>query len=312
MKVKGYTIKDNNTKVITFPNRVTVKVRSTGMVFEASGEVSVDSFSDLVRLNETTKVKHIEHIETGETISELVYLEMEKELLSKRIWDEFDESHRWSSLDDEFNYRKFKASYQKIYETVYEEEELLVEEAASVIMDTGHPYIKSKFYTTGEVSDVCVYNKPAAYMGILCEKMQEIGAEYVDGSGFSDRTEGKLAWSVSTHSGIRYAKLAGDYLFGDSYDVKGSRTGTFESLKVEYESDRDRIREIIHNKYLLKFGKVSEERTLVVLDAIRILNSSLSALDLVVPSKKTYDSKLRTSGHIRKAIGMLNNTFEVK
>jgi len=309
MVVKGYIIKDNNTKIIVLRSTTLLKNKKTGVSFEASGEFQVDDFTDLVKLVTNTRLKSIIHRETQERVSELEYLDMEKELLSLRTWDEEEYEHRWKTLDDEFNYRKFVASYSRENETVYLEEEIVVDQTASLLMDTKHPYVKSKFYQTGEATDICTYNKPQAYLGIVQEKMVEIGANFLGDSGFSDNTSGKLSWSNSTHSCIRYVKFSGAYVFNDSYDVKSTRTGTFEVLEKEYEDDKSRIRKIIQDIYLLKFGKFDEQKTPSILEAVSKLNSSLSSLNSVIPSKKTQNDKLRTGGYIREALGLLNNSF---
>jgi hypothetical protein len=184
-----------------------------------------------------------------------------------------------------------------------------VEQTASLLMDTNHPYIKSKFYQTGEATDICIYNKPQAYLGIVQEKMVEIGANFLGDSVFSDNTSGKLSWSNSTHSCIRYVKFSGAYVFNDSYDVKSTRTGAFEVLEKEYEDDKSRIRKIIQDIYLLKFGRFDEQKTPNILEAVSKLNSSLSSLNSVIPTKKSQNDKLRTGGHIREALKLLNNSF---
>jgi hypothetical protein len=309
MIVKGYIIKDSNTKIIVLNSRTLLKNKKTGFSFEASGEFQVDDFNDLVKLVSTTRIKSIIHKETQERINELEYLDLEKELLANRIYDQEEYEHRWKSLDDEFNYRKFIASYNKENETVYLEEEVIVDELTSLVMKINHPFIQSKFYQTGEATNICVYNKPQAYLGIVQEKMKEIGAEFL---GDTDKTVGKLSWSNSTHSCIRFAKFSGDYLFNDGYDVKSKRTGTLEVLEKEYEEDRSRIRKVIHDRFLLKFGRFDEQKTPRILEAIGKLNASLSSISSIIPTKKTYDDKLRSSKYVREALELLNNSFTLE
>jgi len=312
MKVKGYTIEDKGVNVLIFPSTTLVKSKVNGKTFEASGEVTVDNFNDLVRLNTKTRVKSIQHKETKEEISEVEYLDREKKLLEKRKYDKDEYTHYWENLDDEFNYRKFIASYDNVLETVYEEEEVIVEEQKKVLLDTNHPFIKSKFQNSGEISDVCVYNKFSAYKEILKEKMDEIGAVELPGGGFSDPTEGKLSWANSTHSCIRYAKFAGGYLFDDSYDVKSVRVGTFEALKEEYENDKLRIRKIIQDKYLLKFGKFNEEKTPLVLEALNKIEVAYRTLQNLKPMKSSYNDKSSAMKSIREAKELLNSSFKVE
>lgn len=312
MVVKGYTIKDNNTKVMVFTSPTLVKNKNTGKVFETKGEVTVDDFEDLLKLTPKTRVKEVKHKETEETISEVEYLEREKELLSKRIYDEQEYIYNWISLDDEFNYRKFIASYEKVYETYYAEEQILVEDIKTVQLDTNHPFIKSKFQNSGEISDVCVYNKPAAYHSILKEKMDEIGAKYIpDQSTFSTASQGKLEWTNSTHSCIRYVKFAGDYLFSDGYDIKHSPVGTFEKLELEYNNDRQKIRKTIQDKYLLKFGKFDEDKSPKVLEAMSKISTALNHLNSLSPMKKSENSKGWAQKELREAKHLLNQTFNI-
>lgn len=311
MVLKGYKITDTGECIITIQYSGIYKIKSSGNIFEGSGEVKVKDFEDLVKLNPKNSTKCIRHKETGEELSESEYLEKEKELLSKRHYDSEEYTHNWESLDDEFNYRKFIASYERVNETFYEEEEVIVEEIKEVLLETKHPFITSKFSTQGELSDICTYNKYGAYKAILREKMKEIGAEEVPDTAFGSDTDGKLAWSNPTHSCIRYTKFAGDYLFSDGYDVKYPKTGKFEELVKEYEQDRENIRKIIHDKYLLKFGKFDEAKTPIVLQAVKDLNNVWDYLWKVSSTKKTEDSLRRARNIVKEVKEKLNSTFEL-
>lgn len=311
MKLKGYVIKDTNEKVVIIPNYGTYRVKTTGEVFENTGEIKVKDFGDLVKLNLKTRVKNIKHKETGDVLSESEYLEKEKELLSKRHYDSEEYTHNWKSLDDEFNYRKFIASYEKVNETFYEEEEVIVEEIKEVLLNTNHPFITSKFSAHGEISDICVYDKYNAYKAILKEKMEELGAEEVPDITFGINTDGKLAWSNSTHSCIRFVKFAGTYLFNESFDIKNPKIGTLDSLIKEYEEDREKIRKIIHDKYLLLFGKFDESKTPKVLTVINNIEGALNCLWSVSATKKTDDKLSKARDLLRKAKDTLNESFKL-
>lgn len=311
MKLKGYTIKDTGEKVIIIQNTALYKVKSTGNVFESSGEIKVKDFNDLVKLNSKTRTKYIKHKETGETLSELEYLEKEKELLSKRDYDADEYTYNWKSLDDEFNYRKFIASYDRVNETFYEEEEVIVEEVKEVILNTSHPFITSKFSTQGELSDICVYDKHSAYLHFAKEKLKEIGAEEIPYIAFSKNTDGKLAWSNPTHSTIRFLKFAGSYIFNDSFEVNHPKVGKFDDLVLECDRDRETIRKIIHDAYVLKFGKFDENLTPTVVQAVEGIKSVLNYLDKVVANKKSTSNLNSAKNLLKEVKENLNNTFKI-
>ena len=172
MTLKGYTIEDTGDKIIIFPSLTTVKNKITEKIEQVKDGVKVNNFTDLVKLNSINIIKGYRHKENNSELSELQYLDLEKELLSKKVYNEDEYVSYWLNLDDEFDYKKFAASYIKENNIVYQEEEIIVIEDLKVVLDTKHPFIKTKFQFSGELSDICIYSKSLAYHRILEEKMQ--------------------------------------------------------------------------------------------------------------------------------------------
>lgn len=312
MKLKGYRIKDTGENIIIIPNHHGIyKIKSTGNVFESSGEIKVKNFQDLIKLNPKSRIKQIKHKETGAIISELDYLEKEKTLLQLRAYNEDDYCYSWKNLDDEFNYKKFVASYEKVYESVYEEEEVVVEEIKDVVIDTNYPFISSKFSTHGEISDVCIYNKYSAYLHFAKEKLKEIGAEEVPDMTFGKNTDGKLLWSNPSHSCIRFLKFSGKYIFNESYDIKNPKIGTFDNLVLECKKDRETIHKIINDEYLKLFGKFDESKTPVVLKAIDDIKTTLNYLRNTTATKKTGSNLNNAENLLNSVKNNLNEVFKL-
>lgn len=321
MKLKGYIIKESGAKVVQIDSSGIYKVKSSGDIFEhkystmgATTNVVVNSWNDLVKLNKKEVVDFIEHKETKERISELKYLDLEKELLSKRVYDEEEYQHTWESLDDEFNYRKFIASYDRVFKTVYFEEEVLIEEIKDVVLETDNPFIKSGFVLGEGFSNFNVYTylRPQAVMQIVRDKMKSLGAEYLgEASGFTDKTEGKLAWTTSTHSGIRYAKFAGRYLFSDSWNIKSNRRGTLEQTISYYEEDKKLLESIIDEAYLREFGKYECANTKAITGSLNKLDTAINRLWEIKASVKTIDKQSSCNKLLKDVKELLLSTLKV-
>lgn len=314
MKIKGYIIKDTQENIVIFDYLTLVKFKSSGVISEVKGEVKVKDFNDLVKLNLKENVIGAQHKESGEIISHVEYLNKEKELLSFRRYDDVEEMYIWNSLDDEFNYRKFVASYQHLREKVYEEEEILVEVVKEVLIDTGNPFISSKFSNSGELSNICTYHRSSALMSIAEEKLKELGAERLPDQTFGSNTDGKLAYSIPTHSGIKFLKFAGSYIFtGSSFEGNNLiKVGELETLLEYYKEDEQAVRNIIQNKYLEKFGRFDESKTLVISESIKKLSNLESNIRKLNVNKKSSNDHRICIGEANKIKGLLLTCLEIR
>lgn len=283
MKLNGYIISDTGDKVIIIEQNGLYKIKSTGVIFESNGEIIVSSFDDLVKLNQRNVPRKYIHKETEEELSLVEYDDNIQELYGKK-----DIQGQWLSLDDEFNYRKFVASYTLISKDIYEEEEIIVEVKGEVLLETNNPFITSKFSLTSEISDICVYDRRRAVLFIVNEKMAEIGAKRTEDASTNNKS---LSYNIPSHSGIRFLKFAGNYLFNETYDINNNQNGKLETLIKKYESDREDIRGIIQRAYQVNFGRYSDDKTLVVVEAIKELEYSQRVLDRIEPKVKSVRDK---------------------
>lgn len=102
-----------------------------------------------------------------------------------------------------------------------------------------------------------VYNQTGAYHGIVRDTFKQLNMEFVDKVDYS-KTKGKKIWGNSTHSVIRYATAFGRYIFDDSYGKANNIRGTLEQCIARYETDKQKITEIIINGYNEHFGNIDE------------------------------------------------------
>lgn len=303
MKLNGYIISDTGDKVIIIEQNGLYKIKSTGVIFESNGEIIVSSFDDLVKLNQRSVPMKYIHKETEEELSLVEYNDNIQELYGKR-----DIQGQWLSLDDEFNYRKFVASYTLISKDIYEEEEIIVEVKGEVLLETNNPFITSKFSLTSEISDICVYDRRSAVLFIVEEKMAEIGAKRTEDVSTNNKS---LSYNIPSHSGIRFLKFAGNYLFNEAYDVNNNQIGKLETLIKKYESDREDIRGIIQRAYQINFGRYNDDKTFVVTEAIKELEYSQRVLDRIEPKVKSMKDKSLLMEYINNVKNELISILEV-
>lgn len=86
-----------------------------------------------------------------------------------------------------------------------------------------------------EESILLKFNKLSASVGIFREECQKYPFESVD---------------IPEHSGIRFAKINGNYVFNDSFEFKNGKIMTYSQMQEEYEE----LKNIIQEKLLLCYN----------------------------------------------------------
>ena len=297
MKVKGYIIKDTNSKVVILEKTGLYKNKKTGnfipkSISEPKKEVVVDEWEDLILLHK----KRIPHKYVNkDSLEELTFTEYNdkvNKLLEKSIDNGDYEEISWESLEDEFAYRKFISSHETLYETIYEEEEIVIEKIKEVTMETGNPFIKSLFCGGHDYHEINVfeYDRLSAVKEILKNKMKELGVRYVvDKSWFKEEYSKEKVWDNPNHSGIRFARLNGKYIFGRRWEIKHSSKGTLENMRDMYEKDKKDIEYEIDLHYKKMFGEFDNANTKHVVHSLQIITDIQGLLEGVEVYKKSSD-----------------------
>lgn len=305
-------------------NGINIEDKNLKIVFLSSGEYLIDGevvtvsgfnkskvqVSDISNIREITKNKVIKEYVCGEEkLSVRNYNEQRDVLLEKRKWD--DNGYEvWESLEDEFAYKKFKQTWTPIYVVDQEISKPLLVQLESTKYDTGCEYIKNAFLN-GENNDFTLYtyNQVSAWLGIVSECFKELKMEFKGDIGYQT-TNNKKIWGNSSHSCIRYVTAFGTYVFNDDFKNPRVLTGTLEDMKLRYEKDKSKIREIIINKFNNHFGNIDAgkfdfERLKNILS--RVENNLLD----VNPKQKTYRSYELARKALNEAQDMIKVAYEV-
>ena len=298
MKVKGYVIKDSDTKVVILEKAGLYKNLKTGnfipkSISDPKKEVIVEEWEDLILLHKRRIPHRYVNKDSLEEITFTSYKDKLNKLLEKTT-DRCDYGEmEWESLEDEFAYRKFVSSHETLYKTVYEEEEIVVEKIKEVSLETGNPFIKSLFCEGHKYHEIDVfeYDRPSACKDILKNKMKELGVKYIgDRSWINGNDLREKEWDNSSHSGIRFARLSGKYIFGREWEIKHSPKGTLENMRGMYAKDKKAIEETVNLQYKKIFGEFDNANTKYVVNSLKIISDIQGLLEYVEVYKKSSDN----------------------
>lgn len=209
----------------------------------------------------------------------------------------------WSSLDDEFAYRKFVAQWKPKYkeETTYSEPLLI--DRSHIRQDSGNPYIVAGFLTGRSDVPLYSYNRSSAIASMLAKKFESLGMEFKEGLSYG-ATEGKKVWSNSTHSGLEYVTAFGKYIIGKNLvpKTRGEFKGSFEHLEKIYKEDKQWIEDLIQVGYNLHFRNEGASTVL--------LGDVYSGLKTCINYVNTLEVKVKSETSKRSALTQLNKLLE--
>jgi len=262
---KDVTIIDDNIKYISLGSG-TYKIDDEIGVVDANysyKNIPVENEND-VRLVTISKFINYYQDENENKLSVKDYESQKHDLLQPVVYcDEYGTPHWGDNIDEEYTYKKFIHTWNSIYKQVQ-----IISEPIEVsivnIKDSSknNPYIVNMFlagisernYSNKDKKTFYQYNQELARKFILSEYMKKIGFTF----NSLDRYDIKKEWSNSTHSGIRYAKAFGKYLFGKRWEKNYTPRGSLEKLEEMYISDKEGIENIIKTAYVEKFGNINE------------------------------------------------------
>lgn len=224
------------------------------------------------------------------------YLKEREELESKIFFDE-DNNIISDDLDNEYNYKKWIREYTPVYKTITTESEpLKIGRIINCRLNTDNEYITSIYSITEKIDntndlDLCIYNQPSAWLGIVKNKMKELQIEYEEGIDYS-KTNNRKVYGNSTHSCIEYVKFTNKFIFTGTRFIKPRLLkGTYEVLLERYNEDKKEIEEIIERNYNLHFNELSNDNTEVLNELYNKLNSISSLVAKVNVKINSYDDK---------------------
>lgn len=291
---RGTYLIDGELITVDSYNKTRVKVKNSNDVRIVKKNVVIDYY-----LNQEDNTKM--------TISE--YNDKIKELYSHRTYEnEWDENGKWNTLEDEYNYKKFKETWQQITKNIQSISDPILVEEVKTTYDTGNNFIKNAFLNGNSYCDLFVYLRDEAWLNIVEECFNELGMKF-SGNCNHYKTENKKIWGNSTHSCIRYVVAFGTFVFDNKFKEPSNLIGTLDDMKKKYEEDRGSIRKIIISKYNKTFGQIDKDK----IDFKKLLNdldSLRRSIDSIDSKKATLDDKNRANSKVNKIIECIEESFK--
>ncbi len=127
----------------------------------------------------------------------------------------------FESLEQEYNYKKFLATWEPVYSEPTVEHRQVTLKVTEVRRESGDPHIES------------LWNAPSALDQNRC--LFKLNRQAAELHAFRERAEQHgLAAEVPSHSGLEFAKAGGEYIFHRDYvDPKTPFIGSLEACKEE-------------------------------------------------------------------------------
>ncbi len=225
-----------------------------------NNKIEVEDLKELRKINTTTiTTGYYDEIKQKE-ISVEEYENSKKELLNKSYEDD-DGYISFDNLDDEYKYKKFIKNHKAIQKTIESISDNIELAEETVIYKTENEYIESCYFHEKESEPLLYkYNREKAYLDIVKNKFNQLGFEFAGDCNYS-QTKDKKIWGNSNHSGIRYVRAFGTYIFNDGFKLYTPIIrGTLEDMLSTYKKDKERIEDIIQRKYNENFATLNKDK----------------------------------------------------
>ena len=237
------------------------------------------SFAELptIQLCKTRNtLSHFENQSTGDVISIDDYTAVTTELLKYREDEDY-----WSDLDKEFEYKKYTRDIKSVYQPIIENEDVKLSVSGPYLLETNDPYITSDYFLNDVSLPLCKLNTHQFYIDTFVTLVEAEGLTKSESSG---RT-----YYLPTHSGLRFAKINGAYVFGTKFETKVGAyfTGSLEQCVARKEIDKETIVQLVETHIRGLNNKLNLTATEIIvrldnlanlLDSIQVKQSSTSEM----------------------------------
>lgn len=243
--MKIVNIKDLNRKIL-YLDRGEYLINGKRYSFSDyyNNKIEIEDLKELKKVNITTIITSYYDELNQEEVSVKDYESAIEKLLSKSYKDD-EGDICFDDLDDEYNYKKFVKNHKAIYKTIENVSDNMELAEETVIYKTKNKYIESCYFNEKESEPLLYkYDRGKAYLDIVKNKFNQLGFEFAGDCTYG-QTKDKKIWGNSEHSGIRYVRAFGTYIFNDEVKNYCSIKGTLEDMLKTYEKDKDKIEEII-------------------------------------------------------------------
>lgn len=308
--MKGINFEDKNIKFVLLPiGRYLIDGEVVNNNTHTKIEVKVKNEKDIREIEETKIVDYYLHVDTKEKITNEEYNSKINQLLEKSYYDYDVDEQIFTTLEDEYAYKKFKSLYKPIYKIIQTFSEPLKVEMKTYQYDTGNKFIKNCFLNGNSSYDLYVYNQHDAWIDIVENCFKELKFEYIPNCDYV-YTKDKKVWGNSTHSCIRYVTAFGGHVFDDRFDSPNRCIyGTLEDLKERYKRDYDRIRDVIIRKYNKVYKDIDPKKVdyKKVIEELYRINGFVNDIGV---KKQSIEKQKGAISRIDKLIQYLESKYE--
>lgn len=308
--MKGINFEDKNIKFVLLPiGRYLIDGEVVNNNTCTKIEVKVKNEKDIREIEETKIVDYYLHVDTKEKITNEEYNSKINQLLEKSYYDYDVDEQIFTTLEDEYAYKKFKSLYKPIYKIIQTFSEPLKVEMKTYQYDTGNKFIKNCFLNGNSSYDLYTYNQHDAWIDIVENCFKELKFEYIPNCDYG-HTKDKKVWGNSTHSCIRYVTAFGGYVFDDRFNLPNKRIyGTLEDLKERYKKDYDRIRDVIIRKYNKIYKDIDPKKVdyKKVIEELYRIDGIINNIDV---KKQSIEKQKGAISRIDKLIQYLESKYE--
>lgn len=305
--MKVVNIKDLNRKIL-YLDRGEYLINGKRYSFPDyyNNKIEVEELKELRKINITTIITGYYDELNQEEVSVKDYESEIEKLLSKSYKDD-EGDICFDDLDDEYSYKKFLKNHKAIYKTIENISNNIELSEETVIYKTKNRYIESCYFNEKESEPLLYkYNRENAYMDIVKNKFKTLGFEFAGDCNYS-QTKDKKIWGNSEHSGIKYVRAFGTYIFNDRFNLHTTTIrGTLEDMLETYEKDKELIEGTITRKYNENFATLNKDKLNQLPDLVNELQYRLNKIN---PKKNSFSDYRFCNEKITQIQNLISSSF---
>lgn len=238
--------------------------------------------------------KEVDYYEReGQRIEKDEYDSTVKQLKKDGGYDDYDDYATWSDLEKEYEFKKYVQNVKPVYKDVIEDVECEIEMDDTFILETGDKYIVSDYFL-GKTSPICTFNSHS----FMVDTFRQLALE----AGLTDSEKSGKTYHIPNHSGLRYAKINGNYIFSKSKFDTSDKTkfrGTYERcIELKDSLERD-IKDIVDLQLRAMDDKLNISPVEIIAE-LRSISATVSQIDY----------KVKSGDEHRQAMRKINNLLE--
>lgn len=217
-----------------------------------------------------------QEVDGTNTLTEQEYKLKKEEYTKNAEYDDDNYCYNFNNLEEELQFKYFEKGWKAVYKTIWENELLDIVIKQSPVSE--YPEIVPMF----GLDDILnckegMFQYTPTPVKWFNEKMQSLGLRLI---GEYDKQE-EGTYSLSNHSGFRFAKLNGQYCINEEESKFNTERGTYEQCVNRRKKDIESINTTClkaYNKYYVK--KLPENAMKSTIEFIDSFGKKLNSLEV--------------------------------